>query len=107
MSTLSCLPLVALLWQIHVSYIPGAQSAASIGEALLEEADRLGARTLIVASHGPGDDDDWTRHYTAHSKAAKSMTCQARGKKRQRREKGKRCASGLKVSLRQAYFQAG
>jgi hypothetical protein len=40
--------------QLHLPRLPGPRSAAMIAEVLLQEASRLNARALVVASHGPG-----------------------------------------------------
>lgn len=41
-------------YQIHLPALPCPRSASVIGETLLFTADHVGARLLVVASHGPG-----------------------------------------------------
>ncbi len=41
--------------QIHLPWLSSPRSASAIGEQLVSEAERLNARLLVVASHGPGE----------------------------------------------------
>lgn len=38
--------------------LAGPRAASDIGRVLLQEAEVLGARMLVVASHGPGEGAD-------------------------------------------------
>ncbi len=46
---------VCVCLQIHLPRLLSPRSASVIGETLLAEAERLQARCLVIASHGPGE----------------------------------------------------